>query len=164
MARVFISYARTDAEWRGRFSWLFAAGHEVFLDRDVDGGIRVGEDWQERLHERLRWADAVVCLVSAASIDSTWCVCEVSTALTRGSRVLPLQVEPGVRHPLLARLQHVELETAPRSHTAVGRRAAFSGCRGWIGWPDDRSPFPGLRPFDADQHRGVLRPQREVAS
>ena len=23
-------------------------------------GIRVGEDWQERLHERLRWADAVV--------------------------------------------------------------------------------------------------------
>ena len=65
------------------------------------GGIRLGEDWQERLHERLRWADAVVCLVSAASVGSTWCVCEVSTALSRGSRVLPLQVEPGVRHPLL---------------------------------------------------------------
>jgi hypothetical protein len=20
-------------------------------------------------------------------------------------------------------------------------------------WPDDRSPFPGLRPFEVDQHR-----------
>ena len=90
MARVFISYARTDAEVAGRVQgWLVDAGHEVFLDRDVDGGIRVGEDWQERLHERLRWADAVVCLVSAASVESTWCVCEVSTALSRGSRVLP---------------------------------------------------------------------------
>ena len=85
------------------------AGHEVFLDHDLDSGIRVGEDWQERLHERLRWADAVVCVVSAASIESTWCVGEVATALGRGSRVLPLQVEPGVRHPLLARLQHVDL-------------------------------------------------------
>src|SRR4051794_16430526 len=111
MARVFISYSHTDAEVAGRVAgWLVDAGHEVFLDHDVDSGIRVGEDWQERLHERLRWADAVASLVSAASIDSTWCVCEVSTALGRGSRVLPLQVEPGVRHPLLDRLQHVDLD------------------------------------------------------
>ena len=58
-------------------------------------GIRVGEDWQERLHERLRWADAVVCLISAASVDSTWCVCEVSTALSRGSRFFRCRSSPG---------------------------------------------------------------------
>src|SRR5690348_15095996 len=102
MARVFISYAHTDGEVAAQVhDWLAADGHEIFLDRDIIGGIHVGEDWQERLHERLRWADAVVCLVSAVSVASTWCVCEVSTALSRGSRILPLQVEPGVSHPFL---------------------------------------------------------------
>src|SRR3954471_8793380 len=113
MTRVFISYSRADAHLAERLlGWLVVADHEVFLDRDVASGIQAGEDWQERLHERLRWADAVVCLVSAASIDSTWCVCEVSTALSRGSRILPLQVESGLRHPLLTRLQHVGLDGA----------------------------------------------------
>ena len=129
MARVFISYARTDAEVAGRVrGWLVDAGHEVFLDRDVDAGIRVGEDWQERLHERLRWADAVVCLVSAASVASAWCVGEVATALSRGSRVLPLQVEPGVRHPLLTRLQH---EAVDRDDGDARARLA-AGCGWWM--------------------------------
>jgi hypothetical protein len=155
MARVFISYSRTDAEVAGRVQRCLAdGGHEVFLDRDLGGGIRVGEDWQERLHERLRWADAVVCLVSAASVESTWCVYEVSTALSRGSRILPLQVEPGVCHPLLTRLQHVVLEGADaeaRAWLASELRVVDAG--GGAGWSDDRSPFPGLRAFEADQHQ-----------
>src|SRR6476660_667201 len=110
MARVFISYSRMDAGVAGRVQcWLVDARHEVFLDRDVDDGIRTGEDWQERLYERLRWADAVVCLVSAASVASTWCVGEVTTALARGSRLIPIQIEAGVRHPLLTRAQHLIL-------------------------------------------------------
>ena len=149
----------------GQGSGLAAdAGHEVFLDRDVDGGIRVGEDWQERLHERLRWADAVVCLVSAASVDSTWCVCEVSTALSRGSRVLPLHVELGVRHPLLTRLQHVGLDgEGGDARRGWSRQLRLVDAGGGSGWPDDRSPFPGLRPFDADQHRVFFGRNREVA-
>ncbi len=33
---------------------------------------------------------------------------------------------------------------------------------GGSGWPDDRSPFPGLRPFDTDQHRVFFGRSREV--
>ena len=33
---------------------------------DLRDGIVVGEEWEQRLHERLRWADAVVCLLTSA--------------------------------------------------------------------------------------------------
>src|SRR5690349_1399199 len=110
MARVFISYSRVDMTLAQKFHTLLVdAGHEVFFDQDRTYGIRIGEEWQERLHERLRWADAVVCLVTAASLSSTWCVCEVSTAISRGSRLIPVVAEPEVRHPLLAQLQQLFL-------------------------------------------------------
>jgi hypothetical protein len=50
-----------------------AEDHEVFLDTDPHDGITVGEEWDQRLHERLRWADAVVCVVTSAAVASTWC-------------------------------------------------------------------------------------------
>ncbi|MGH3812631.1 MAG: toll/interleukin-1 receptor domain-containing protein, partial [Pseudonocardiaceae bacterium] len=71
MARVFVSHASADlalaCEVHG---WLVEAGHEVFLDRDPRNGLIVGEQWEQRLYERLRWADAVVCVVTSAHLDS----------------------------------------------------------------------------------------------
>ncbi len=59
MARVFVSYASEDlALARNVHGWLVEAGHEVFLDRDPHEGIALGAAWRQRLHERLRWADA----------------------------------------------------------------------------------------------------------
>src|SRR5918911_2757101 len=99
VARVFISYASEDRECAGQLhQWLDAEGHEVFLDRDLRDGIAVGEEWDKRLHERLRWADAVVCVVTSAAVASPWCIAEVSIALSRGSRLLPVLAEPGVDH------------------------------------------------------------------
>lgn len=67
MARVFISYANEDLiRAREVHRWLIEAGHEVFLDQDSRDGIAVGEQWRQRLRERLRWADAVVCVVTFA--------------------------------------------------------------------------------------------------
>ena len=63
MARVFVSHAGADTALAGEVHrWLVEDGHEVFLDRDLRDGIAVGEEWEQRLHERLRWADAVVCV------------------------------------------------------------------------------------------------------
>ena len=110
MARVFVSHAGEDSGLAGEVhGWLVADGHDVFLDRDLGDGIAVGEDWQQRLHERLRWADAVVCLVTSAYVSSAWCTAEVVLAQSRGSRVLPLLAEPGVVHPLLRSVQHVSV-------------------------------------------------------
>ncbi len=155
MARVFVSHASEDRECAGQLhQWLVAEGHEVFLDQDLRNGIAVGDGWDKRLHERLRWADAVVCVVTSAAVASTWCTAEVGIALSRGSRVLPVLAEPGVDHPLLKSAQYADLTV----DSAAARAALVEALRrvdaaGGFGWPDGLSPFPGLRPFDIEQYR-----------
>jgi hypothetical protein len=74
VARVFISHASEDREPTDEVHrWLVAEGHEVFLDRDLRSGMVVGEEWEQRLSERLRRADAVVCVVTSAFLASKWC-------------------------------------------------------------------------------------------
>jgi WD40 repeat protein len=165
VARVFVSYASPDRECAAQLrQWLVAEDHEVFLDRDPGNGIAVGEEWDKRLHERLRWADAVVCVVTSAAVASTWCTAEISIALSRGSRVLPVLAEPKVGHPLLPGTQHADLTV----DAAAARVALVAALRrvdavGGLGWPDDRSPFPGLRPVDVDEHRVFFGRRGEVA-
>jgi energy-coupling factor transporter ATP-binding protein EcfA2 len=155
VARVFVSHASEDRECAGQLHrWLVAEGHEVFLDLDPHDGILVGDEWHKRLHERLRWADAVVCVVTSAAVESPWCLAEVGIAWSRGSRVLPVRAESGVNHPLLGSAQYADLSVDP----TVGRAALVEALRrvdavGGFGWPDDLSPFPGLLPFDVEQHR-----------
>ena len=151
MARVFVSHASEDRVLAGEVHrWLVEAGHEVFLDQDLRDGVPPGEEWEQRLHERLRWANAVVCVVTSAYLDSTWCAAEVGIARSRGSQLLPLRAEPGVAHPLLTSVQHSDYTVDPPTARAEVIKALR---RVDAAWPDDRSPFPGLRPFDTDQHR-----------
>ena len=166
VAKVFISYAREDeAVACSVYEWLMEAGHEVFLDHAPGAdGIAVGEVWQPRLHERLRWADAMVCLLTSAYVNSVWCSAEVGIAQSRGTRLVPVRAEPAIQHPLLNSIQHLNL---------VGNDQGFRwilidtlrriDAEGGTGWPDDRSPFPGLRPFEGDQQRVFFSRSEEVA-
>lgn len=152
MARVFLSHASADVAATDRVhGWLVDSGHEVFLDHDPHHGIAVGDDWHKRLHERLRWAEAVVCVLTEAYTRSTWCTAEATIALSRGAWVVPVVLEAGVRHPLFASLQHLDATVggdAARDRLAtVLLRITDSGCS----LPDGVSPFPGLRPFDVDR-------------
>src|SRR3954453_1801645 len=147
VARVFISHTDADRELAGQgLGWLVGDGHQAFLDHDVRAGTVVGERWGQRLHERLRWADAVVCVVSAAYVASAWCAAEVGIASARGSRLLPLYAEPGVTHPLLSALQYTDLGDRDVAHDLLREALARLDAAGGRGWPDGRSPFPGLRP------------------
>ena len=164
VARVFVSYASKDLALSYEVhGWLVEAGHEVFLDQDPRDGIAVGEQWRTRLQERLRWADAMVCVVTSTYLASTWCTAEIVTAQSRGSRLLPLRAEPHLAHPLLTELQHTDLTQDP----VAARAALIAALRqidaaGGSGWPDDRSPFPGLRPFDVDRHRVFFGRTEEI--
>ncbi|MGQ0776541.1 MAG: toll/interleukin-1 receptor domain-containing protein [Pseudonocardiales bacterium] len=160
VAQVFVSHASADlALAREVHGWLVQAGHEVFLDRDPRDGLVVGEQWEQQLYEWLRRTDAVVCVVTAAYLASPWCNAEVGAARAQGSRLLPLRAEPGVVHPLLASTQYTDYVADPGK-----ARAALVDAlrRADLGWPDDRSPFPGLRPFEADRHRVFFGRSEEV--
>jgi WD40 repeat protein len=155
VARVFLSYASEDIGVADEMRrWLQGDHHEVFLAQHVDLGIAAGEVWRSRLYERLRWADAVVCVVTSASVASIWCAAEVSSALLWGIQLIPLMAERAVVHPLLSDIQHIELADdqvdVRAALTEALRRVDVGG--GW-GWPDDRSPFVGLRPLDVEDHR-----------
>jgi hypothetical protein len=61
VARVFVSHASQDRVLAAELhEWLADDGHDVFLDRDLHDGISLGEEREQRLYERLRWADAMV--------------------------------------------------------------------------------------------------------
>lgn len=151
MARVFVSHAREDfALAREVRQWLSEAHHEVFLAQDLRDGIAVGEEWEQRLQKELQLADAVVCVVTSAYLHSTWCAVEVGIAWWRGSQLLPLCAEPDVIHPLLTSVQHTDYTADPAAARAEVIKALH---RVVATWPDDRSPFPGLRAFDTDQHQ-----------
>ncbi|MGH3822526.1 MAG: TIR domain-containing protein [Pseudonocardiaceae bacterium] len=155
MAKVFISYSSKDRRCAGQLrQWLNAEDHDVFLDQHVRDGIVVGDDWDQRLHERLRWADAVVCVVTPAYVASTWCSAEVGIAVSQGSRLLPVRAKPKAGHPLLASAQYADLTDDPaRARAALAEALRRVDDAGGFGWPDGQSPFPGLRPFDVEQHR-----------
>jgi TIR domain/AAA ATPase domain len=164
MVRVFVSHSGEDRQLAGEVKgWLDEDGHEVFLDQDPGQGIAVGDEWERRLHERLRWADAVVCVVTSAYLRSVWCNAEVGAAQSRGSKLLPLLAEPGITHPLLPTIQNTDYARDPvaarQALAAALRRLNAAGGRGW---PDDHNPFPGLRRFDVDLHRVFFGRTHEV--
>ena len=164
MARVFVSHASKDAALAAEVHrWLVDDGHEAFFDQDLSDGILTGDQWQQRLHERLRWADATVCVLTAAYLASVWCTAELAIAQARGSRLLPVRAEPAVCHPLLDGVQYADMAKG-----AAGARAELAeallrvDAAGGSGWPDDRSPFPGLRALDTDEHSVFFGRSREV--
>src|SRR5215475_3580550 len=153
MARVFLSHSAEEAELAGELhGWLTGLGHEVFLDQDLRDGLAGGEDVHQRLHERLRWADAVVGLLSAAYQRSVWCAAELAVAQSRGNKLIPVRVESGVGHSLVPDSM-VYIDYAADPQGARGRLAAALARVGGRGWPDGLSPYPGLRAFDSDRQQ-----------
>jgi hypothetical protein len=136
--------------------WLVEDGHDVFLDQDLRDGIALGDEWEPRLHERVRWADAVVCLVTESYRKSVWCAAEVGIARSRGSRLLPLRAEPGEPYPLLtpSRFQTADLVRDPIAARDKLREALYGLELGLARRPLAVPRITTVRPWSA---RGFLR-------
>ena len=105
-------------------------------------GIPAGDDWQARLYERLRWADAVVCVVTPAYLESVWCAAgsarpghwAVNCCRCGPSRAVPRPVD--VKQYVDAARDASDARERLRSRLSV-----IDGGGGW-GWPDDSRPIP----------------------
>ncbi|MFD4670455.1 TIR domain-containing protein [Lentzea sp. NPDC058450] len=142
VARVFISHATQNVALATQVRNWLDPDHETFLEVHPDDGIQVGEAWRERLHLELRRADAVVCVVSEASVRSSWCTAEVAIADALGCLLLPVQLG-GVIHPLINHLNHIPHTTA-REHLRKALRQFDAGGRKLA---KNQEPFPGLDAF-----------------
>lgn len=91
-SRVFLSYARVDSvfaqDLRDR---LIQDGFDAYLDVQ---DIVKGEPWQERLQNLIVSADAILFLISPASVKSENCDWEINEAERLAKRILPVVALP----------------------------------------------------------------------
>jgi WD40 repeat protein len=88
--KVFISYSRTDLDFAERLvAALEARNIEALIDKR---DLPLLEEWQRELAGFIRKADAVVYLVSSASIGSRWCEWEIAQVIALNKRLAPIVV------------------------------------------------------------------------
>ena len=106
MARIFLSYAREDADSAKQLAELLGrTGHEVWWDKHIQGGSRFSSEIDRALKE----AEAVIVLWSPASVESAWVQDEAAEGRDT-ERLVPVSLA-GCRPPLGFRQFHtVDLE------------------------------------------------------
>lgn len=108
---LFISYSRSDSSIARRIAQdLRARQVSVFLDEE---SLTVGYPWPDQIRHALTSVDAILILISEASLESQWVQTEWSAALqSRSVRLLPVLISPTARMmipPILADIQYVDL-------------------------------------------------------
>jgi WD40 repeat protein len=167
MTLLFVSHSSEDDASASRVAdWLAERGFQsLFLDFDPVRGIPAGRNWEQELYARLRQADAVVFLGSAASLQSHWCFAELALARAWGVRVFPLLVQGEARHPLLGDLQWVDLTRdgdAALEGLLAGLRLHGLDPATTFAWDPARPPYPGLRAFQHDDAAVFFGRDKEV--
>ncbi|HJP67963.1 MAG TPA: TIR domain-containing protein [Sphingomicrobium sp.] len=105
MSRIFLSYARDDAELAKQLARLIDdAGHQVWWDREIHGGSHFSSEIDKALQD----ADAVLVMWTENSIKSAWVQDEAAEGRDSG-RLIPVVLN-GVRPPLgFRQYQSIEL-------------------------------------------------------
>lgn len=89
---IFVSYARDDLDFADQLvAALGAFGFGTTIDRK---GIHAAENWRRRLGELILESDAIVFVLTAASIQSPVCRWEVDEALRLKKRIVPVLAAP----------------------------------------------------------------------
>lgn len=131
---VFISYSRRDLDFVDRLEAALAArGIAASVDRSA---IEKGEEWWARIQQLIREADAIVFVLSPASIASAVCQQEIDFAERLNKRFVPIvarDLDNGRVPDALARLNHIVFHEADAFDVAVDQLVrALQTDIGWI--------------------------------
>lgn len=95
--RVFISHSNEDKlRVEEITSYLQKEGIDVFIDHDE---IKPGDSIIEKISSILNTADAMVLFLSKSSIKSEWTKWELSTAISKGLKIIPVLLDREVEIP-----------------------------------------------------------------
>ena len=107
-ARAFISYARSDLAFADRLvEALNRRGVATSIDRR---DLPLAEKWQNELLGLIQKSDAVVFLVSKASIGSKWCQWEIDRVAELKKRLAPVVLERVDMDKLPSRLSEINFQ------------------------------------------------------
>jgi hypothetical protein len=97
MSKIFLSHSsRDNLEAVALRDWLSQEGwDDVFLDLDPDRGIAAGDRWERKLHEAADRCEAVIFLVSANWLASSWCLREYTAARMLNKKLFAVVIDPG---------------------------------------------------------------------
>lgn len=104
MAKVFLSYSSQDKTIAQKIIYDLQA---LGIDLWSDDNLRAGDPWKQIIGDQLRQSEAVVVLVSPASLSSDWMTDEWSTALLISKRVIPVLINGATYWHLPARLREI---------------------------------------------------------
>lgn len=129
MPKVFLSYARSDAEIVDRIALdLEAEGINVWLDRER---LTPGDLWAEQIAKALQATEFLVVFISKASSKSKWVTSEFAAAFSKlrstgGTRIIPVLLEDVSELP--SSLAHIQYADFTKSYDA-GMRDLLSALK-----------------------------------
>ncbi len=152
MTAIFISHSSADRiAAKDMKRWLEAQGHtSVFLDFDVESGIKGGSDWEQTLYQKLRQCQAVIALLTPDWIASKWCFAELVQARERGKAIFLVKVQPCETREIFADIQHIDLTTQPEEgyqRLTAGLLEHGLDPLDVFDWDPQRPPYPGFMAF-----------------
>jgi hypothetical protein len=162
-SRYFISYSHRSPEDSvladNLRTGLESAGHEVFIDR----GMRAGTDWVAEIERRIDCCDALVVLLSEASIHSEMVLGEVRRAHRKRRKdgrpqILPIRVhyDGPLDYELdsyIARIQYIQWQDGTDTSRVLGEIRAAGTCA-----PE------GVRPSPVEPATAAIDPRRPQPS
>jgi len=149
MARLFISYSRTDEAFARRLAESFSAlGVDVWIDvEDIPAGMK----WSSAIQQGLNKAELMLVILSPTSMASTNVEDEWQYFLDKKKPVIPVRWLPADVHFQLNRLQYIDFYQQPYD-IAFARLLAELGRKGF-----DFTPSQPL-----EQPVEQITPPREV--
>jgi len=95
--RFFISYSRSVKQETGKVvDLLRAAGHEVWWDGDIPEIA----DWWATILDKIEWCQVFIFVVSEKSVQSPYCLKELSYATDRNRPILPFVIDDHTRYTI----------------------------------------------------------------
>lgn len=108
MKHIFISYSPKDSRHMANMQdQLLRIGYKPWIDPNP----RPGQDWRFEIDDAIRASDAMIVIVTPASVDSVFVTYEWSLALGSGIPVIPVKFAPGKMHPRLNTLEQFDVNS-----------------------------------------------------